>query len=211
MSKKALIVSGGWEGHKPAEVAEVFGARLEAEEFSVTKADSLAVYEEEDLGSYDLIVPNWTMDRLNGEATKNLSRVVTEGTGLAGAHGGMCDSFRGNLDYMWMTGGQFLGHPHVAPFTVTKTAVSHPVTAGIPKAFSYDSEQYYMMVDPAVTVLLDTVYESGAPECRMPMAWVREWGRGRVFFSALGHQPDEYTKYPHVLDMVIRGMLWAAR
>ena len=48
----------------------------------------------EALKALDLIVPCWTMGAIPSEYTKNVSIAVGAGVGLAGCHGGMCDSFR---------------------------------------------------------------------------------------------------------------------
>jgi len=211
IAKSALIVSGGWEGHEPMKVGLRFQSALEAHGYRVENATDLAVYDDETLGGFDLIVPNWTMDTLSDERAARLSAAIRSGTGLAGAHGGMGDSFRGCLEYNWMVGGQFLGHPHVGPYSVSLTGRDNGLFDGLPRAFDYESEQYYMMVDPAVTVLADTVYDHDGHSCRMPVIWRRQWGKGRVFYSALGHQDAEYDRYPDVLEMLIRGMLWASR
>lgn len=210
--KTALIVSGGWQGHKPQEVAEIFGNALSLNGFDVQNSDSTDIYTSPDLVSFDLIVPNWTMGSLTSEQSKNLVSAVRDaGCGLAGAHGGMGDSFRGDIDYQWLVGGQFLGHPHVGEYTVCRTGEQSHLTSHMPHAFSYNSEQYYMMVDPGVRILLDTVYSHDNQQCRMPVAWTRQTGKGRIFYSALGHDPIEYTTHPHVLEMMVRAFLWAAR
>jgi uncharacterized protein len=45
----------------------------------------------------------------------------------------------------------------------------------------------------------------------MPVIWTRSLGAGRVFYSALGHQAQEFTDFPHVKDMTVKGLLWAMR
>jgi len=79
------------------------------------------------------------------------------------------------------------------------------------RAFLYDSEQYYMLVDPGITVLADSVYVYNGQTATIPVIWTKQWGRGRVFYSALGHQAEEFTRYPAVAKMTVEGMKWAAR
>jgi len=209
--KKALFVSGGWAGHKPEEITRIFKERLESHDYEVTVSTDLEVYADgEALKQYDLIFPSWTMDKLSKEQTQGLVGAVREGVGLGGVHGGMGDAFRGNLDYEWMVGGNFLGHPHVGDYTVRLTDVVHEITEGSPSEFPYNSEQYYMMIDPGVTVLADTLYEHDGNRCIMPVTWIKTWGKGRVFYCALGHDPAEFEKHPHVADMVVKGLLWAS-
>ena len=94
MKKKALIVYGGWDGHEPKEVADIFKGILE-KNFDVEMSDTLDTYGDiEKLKGLDLIVPHWTMGEIEQEYVNNISEAVMSGVGLAGCHGGMCDSFR---------------------------------------------------------------------------------------------------------------------
>jgi len=81
----------------------------------------------------------------------------------------------------------------------------------MPKSFKYNSEKYYMGIDPAINLLAYTPYEFEGQKCKMPVVWTKTWGKGRVFYSALGHKAEEFNRYPDVLEMTTRGMVWAAR
>ena len=83
--KKALIVYGGWEGHDPQGVAEVFQHILKKENFEVELSDTLESFEK-DLSGYDLLVPVWTMGSLSGKAEENVCAAVAAGVGIAGCH-----------------------------------------------------------------------------------------------------------------------------
>jgi len=209
--KNALILQGGWEGHDPEGFSRFFVDRLKAHGLSVEVATTLSVLDDPEFPKqFDLIVPNWTMGALEKERRANLCAAVRGGVGLGGCHGGMGDAFRGATDYEWMVGGHFVGHPHVGPYTVTVRDRSHPAMREMPEEFEYVSEQYYLLVDPVVEVLADTVYHHEGREVSMPVVWTKSWGAGRIFYSALGHQPSEFEDHPHVADMTIKGLLWAA-
>lgn len=208
--KKALFISGGWDGHQPEKIVQFFSEELKAFSFESEVSTSLDVLADaEKLKSYDLIFPCWTMGSLEKEQSAGLQLAVREGVALAGIHGGMGDAFRGNLDYEWMVGGHFVGHPHVGEYTVRISDFANPITAGLPGTFSYSSEQYYMMIDPAIHVLAETEYLYEGRACTMPVAWIRMWGRGRVFYSALGHDPAEFQKHPEALRLTVQGLRWA--
>ena len=210
-NKKALILHGGWTGHEPEKVAAIFRSELEKAGFSVVSSDTLAVLGDgESLKSYDLIFPCWTMGILSEVQTKNLLAAVHCGVGLGGIHGGMGDAFRGNTNYEWMVGGHFVGHPHVGEYELRKTQIEHPITEGFPCTYAYNSEQYYMLVDPVIEVLVETQYTYEERECTMPVVWTKHWGEGRVFYSSLGHLPSEFTDFPEVLQMTVKGLKWAA-
>ena len=208
---KALIVYGGWDGHEPAPVSEIMEKALAEKGFDVCREGSLEPLEDgAALAKLDLIVPIWTMGEMSGEQWGGLNAAVRSGVGLGGFHGGAGDAFRGNLEYQWMVGGQFVGHPHVGDYTVRLTGVESPITDGMPSTFAYNSEQYYQIVDPGVTVLADTLYEHDDRRVILPCVWTKGWGKGRVFYSALGHSAKEFVDYPEVLAMTVRGMCWAA-
>lgn len=208
---KALLVYGGWDGHEPEAVSKIFEKALQQRGASVERSDTLdAFLDVEKLLTLDLIVPHWTVGQITAEQWSGLDRAVRSGVGVAGVHGGMGDSMRGCLEFQWMAGGQFVGHPHVGDYEVYLTETAHPITASLPPRFSYRSEQYYQLVDPGVNVLAETLYEYDDHVVAMPCVWTKTWGKGRVFYSALGHAAAEFTAYPHVLEMTVRGMLWAA-
>ncbi len=212
MRYKTLIFHGGWDGHSPTEMANKTAESLGREGHDVVLSDSLDCLTDADaLLNYDLIVPCWTMGTLPEGAIANLTAAVRAGTGLAGFHGGMGDAFRGEIDFEWMAGGHFLGHPTVGTYEVQVTQPDNPIMAGVPATFEYDSEQYYMAMDPAVTVLAETPYTYEAQTVAMPAVWTRTWGQGRVFYSAFGHKIEEFDTYPFVWDMTVRGLVWATR
>jgi len=209
--KRALFVAGGWSGHYPDKIVQIFSRELQAHCFETdieTTLDGLADLEK--LKSYAVIFPCWTMGQLSPEQTKGLLEAVRSGVGLAGVHGGMGDAFRGNTLYEWMVGGHFAGHPHVGDYTVRVKDFASPITRGVPGIFEYQSEQYYLLVDPAVHVLADSQYVHEGRACTMPVAWIKTWGQGRVFYNALGHHPDEFTRFPAALTLTTQGVLWAA-
>ncbi|MEO7599755.1 MAG: ThuA domain-containing protein [Opitutus sp.] len=166
-------------------------------------------------GSARLSVPLWTMGTLTREQEQHLVAAVEGGAGLAGFHGGMGDAFRGSIEYQWMVGGQFVAHPdNIKDYTVKIANRADPITAGLVD-FEVKTEQYYMLVDPRNEVLATTVMESvSAPWTNgvvVPVVWKKVHGRGRVFYSALGHAAAEFRAVPQQLLITLRGMEWAAR
>jgi len=209
---KTILIHGGWNGHQPTESARLFSDTLSQQGCEVTAYDRLDVLDDlESLQSADLIIPMWTMGTPTSEQISNLVKAVKAGTGLGGFHGGMGDAFRGQIDYEWMVGGHFVGHPHVGPYTVDVQQPQNPIVSMLPQSFEYNSEQYYMLIDPVIEVLADTAYTFEGKTCRMPVIWTKSCGQGRVFYSALGHQMHEFESYTKVFEMTIKGILWAAR
>ena len=214
MSKSALIVWGGWEGHTPERSARIVGELLEGHGFDVAIEATTEAFADAALGELDLIVPAITMSRIEREELTNLLAAVRAGTGIAGFHGLMCDTFRNEPDYQFMTGGQWVAHPGgIIDYTVRVTRPDDPVVAGLAD-FAMHSEQYYLHVDPAVEVLATTTF--GGEHCpwvagvEMPVVWKKRWGAGRVFYSSLGHVRADFD-VPEAREIQRRGLLWASR
>lgn len=210
MTRKALIVAGGWDGHRPAECAALFKKLLEATGMAVaieTRLDILA--DTKALLERDLIIPMWTMGALTGEQEGGLCEAVRRGVGLAGFHGGMGDAFRNNTNYQFMVGGQFVSHPGGCQpmYTIRIVDPTHAITRDVDDFVMTNTEQYYMHVDPSNNVLAETVFANGVI---MPAAWTRMWGEGRVFYASWGHTENDFDE-PAARDIVRRGMIWAAR
>ena len=216
MTKKAIMVWGGWEGHEPKQCVDIFAPILEEEGFAVTISDTLDTYKDRDLmAEQDLVVPAWTMGQIEGEQEQGLLAAVDRGTGIAGWHGCMADSFRNNTTYQFMVGGQFVSHPDgIIDYTVNIAAPDDPIVAGLDD-FQMHSEQYYMHTDPGNEVLATTTLEgrqsaSWVNGTVMPVVWKRAWGAGRVFYSSLGHVARDFD-VPEAREIQRRGMLWASR
>jgi len=215
MAKKAVMVWGGWEGHEPKQCVEVFAPILEEEGFEVTISDTLDTYKDRDLMlEQDLVVPTWTMGAIEGEQEQGLLNAIDSGVGVAGWHGCMGDSFRNNTNYQFMVGGQWVAHPDgIIDYTVNITS-DDPIVAGL-EDFAMHSELYYMHTDPGNEVLATTTFagRESAPWVNgtvMPVVWKRQWGKGRVFYSSLGHVAADFA-VSEAREIQRRGMVWASR
>ena len=212
--KSALIVYGGWSGHDPEECAAIYRRWLHEDGYSVRMATETSAFADPSIHDLSLIIPIFTMSKIEKAEVENLTKAVAGGVGLAGHHGGMSDSFCDAVDYQFMVGGQWVAHPgNIIDYTVEVADPLDPIMAGI-KAFPYTSEQYYMHVDPSNHVLATTTFTgehaSWIEGVKMPVAWKRQHGKGKVFHSTLGHQAKEFENL-EMATMLRRGMNWAAR
>ena len=205
---KALIVYGGWDGHEPEKISRILADSLTRRGFDVERQNTLDVYTDAGkMMEQDLVVQHWTMGRISNEQWQGLDEAVRAGVGVAGLHGGLADSFRENCGYQFMVGGQWVAHPGgVINYRVHVVDHADPITAGLDH-FEMRSEQYYMHVDPSNHVLATTTFEFNG--CTMPAVWKRMWGKGRVFYSSLGHVAADLD-VPEAMTIIERGMVWAA-
>jgi type 1 glutamine amidotransferase len=213
--KKALMVWGGWPGHEPKQCVDIFAPFLEEQGYDIEVYDTLDAYlDEAKMRALDLIVPVWTQGTITREQEAGLLEAVKSGVGIAGWHGGMGDSFRDNVNYQFMVGGQWVAHPGgIIDYEVNIIDHDDPITRGLDD-FRMRSEQYLMHVDPSNEVLATTTF--GGEYCPwiegmvMPVVWKRMWWAGRVFYTSLGHVAEDFD-VPEARKIVERGMLWASR
>jgi type 1 glutamine amidotransferase len=228
--RRALIVRGGWDGHHPVEATELFLPFLREQGFDVRIEEGTAVYADpEAMATTDLIVQCNTMSTIEKDELSGLRAAVEAGTGMAGWHGGIADSYRNSADYLQLIGGQFATHPgrhpderpgderdNYLPYTVEITALGrgHEITAGIDD-FDLDTEQYWVLHDDLIDVLATTThptqpYHPWHRPITSPAVWTRLWGKGRIFVATPGHSVD-VLEDPSVRTIIERGMLWASR
>ncbi|MHA6627332.1 ThuA domain-containing protein [Pseudonocardia sichuanensis] len=228
--RQALVVRGGWEGHHPVAATDHFIPHLQENGFAVRVEDSPKVYADaEYMAGVDLVVQCMTMSTIEKDELAGLTAAVANGTGIAGWHGGIADSYRNSSDYLQMIGGQFACHPpkkaedrtgeqsdYFIPYRVEMlpAAADHPITQGIGD-FDLVTEQYWVLTDSYNDVLATTTVASHEWEpwqrpVTSPAIWTREWGRGKVFVCTPGHDMD-VVRNPNVSTIIERGLLWAAR
>lgn len=216
--RRALVVRGGWDGHVPVPATDRFLPFLKDHEFDLVVSDSLDVYTDAELmASTDLVVQCWTMGTATGEQIKGLATAVAGGTGLAGWHGGIVDSFRASSNYLALTGGQFTCHPgNFVDYNldVVPERRDHPIVAGFDRIACH-TEQYWVLTDPLNDVLATTTLprRDGDPwpgEVTVPAVWTRAWGAGKIFVCTVGHHLPDLDQ-PEIRTIIERGLLWASR
>jgi type 1 glutamine amidotransferase len=199
--------------------------------WSVFHTESGAVHTPENLARFAAVVGLQESGDVLDEAQKTALRDWIEGGGgWVGVHGAGGD---GKYEWRWyveeLLGAQFVGHPMGPQFQEAKLIVedrAHPATAKLPESFAHDEEWYSF--DQSVRGLgyrvLATVDESTySPRLKMlgvdrdlamgadhPVIWSHCVGRGRAFYSALGHQAKSYAA-PEMEHLLEGAIAWAAR
>jgi type 1 glutamine amidotransferase len=228
--RNALVVRGGWEGHVPVEATDGFVPFLQANGFDVRIEDSPAVYADPAvMTAADLVLQCVTMSSIEAAPLAGLRAAIEAGTGFAGWHGGIVDSYRASSSYLQLVGGQFAEHPgkpaeerhgeasdNFVPHRIVLTDAgrAHHVTADV-EDFELTTEQYWVLHDDLIDVLATTTHpvRPWHPWHRpivSPAIWTRRWGDGRIVVCTPGHSLDVLAN-PSVRTVIERGMLWAAR
>jgi len=201
---RTLLLVGG-PIHNHMEIGDVVEALLKKSgKFEVTRVNSdLNALLAERIRPYDLIVFYWTTESITEEQKRGLMNHIAAGKGFVTFHSG-ADSFRGDPDYRAFVGGHFIGHPKYRTYQVSVTETKSPITEGIDE-FMITDEQYFLDFDPRVEVLANALHKGGL----MPVLWTKSWGKGRVFYSALGHD-RKACEQQMFQKLLLRGALWAA-
>lgn len=142
-----------------------------------------------------------------------LAAYVERGGGFVGVHAAAC------TEYDWPYYGELLGarfarHPEYQPGRVLVEDHGHPATRHLPAAWSFTDEWYDFRTNPRGTVRVlaradESSYRGGGMGADHPLVWCREQGRGRVFYTALGHASEAYAD-PDFLAHLRGGIDWAA-
>ena len=194
--REALIVWGGWSGHEPEQCATIDRghARRAKASRSASRTTTEGLRRPGDQGPQSLIVPIYTMSKIEKDEVLNLTRRgARAASGLAGYHGGMCDAFREAVDYQFMCGGQWVAHPgniidyhvdvdeagrsdHAADPRVSPTAPSNTTCMSTRRTKCSRPRPSPASMPPWIEGVV------------MPVVWKRRHGKGRVFYSSLGHR-----------------------
>jgi hypothetical protein len=143
----------------------------------------------------DLIIQQWTMGEMTKNQSKGLQNAILNGTGMAGWHGGTGDSFRGDLKYQYMIGGQFVSHPGgKSEYKVKIVYRKDSITKGVKDFYVKNTEQYYMLMDPNVKALATSKYtkasylkkgfkkiENLVTGSIVPVVWKKNFGKRKDF------------------------------
>ena len=201
---KTLLFCGG-EIHDAKGCGDEIEKILKASgEFEVARIDEdLDAFVAPKLDSYDLLVLYYTIGDLNDAQKNGLLNWIASGRGFVGIHSA-ADSFKSSPEFIGMIGGVFITHPTYREYQVSVADSAHPITKDLVE-FNVTDEQYVTNYDPRVQVLAAGLFKGKA----MPVAWTKEWGKGRVYYLALGHDPAA-CRHEVFAKLLTRGALWAA-
>jgi len=202
---KTLLFTGG-EIHDGKGNGDVAQKTLEeAGYFDVARVqDDLDALTAEKLQPYELIMFFYTVGEINDAQKNGVLNAVASGKGFVGWHSAS-DSFRDCPDWKAFIGGHFITHPPYRTFQVSVVDENNFITKGMTE-FTVEDEQYILDYDPRVDVLCSALWKGEA----MPVVWTKSWGKGRVCYISLGHDPKA-CRQDVFKKLLIRGGLWAAR
>jgi type 1 glutamine amidotransferase len=214
--KKVLIVTGiDYPGHKWKETAPVLAKAIGADKrLKVTVTEDPNDLAKESLGDYDVIVlhfMDWEVPDPGPKARANLQKVVRNGKGLVLVHFA-CGAFQDWPDFVKLAGRvwdpKLRGHDPHGKFTVKIVDHEHPAMKGM-KDFETVDELYTCLTGKTPIKVLATA-RSKVDGKDYPMAFVLNFGKGRVYHNVLGHDVQALAN-PNVGKLFRNACAWCAR
>jgi putative membrane-bound dehydrogenase-like protein len=190
--------------HRPAERFRQLAPALAKRNVRLVYTDRPADLNAANLAKYDALVIYANTDRITPEQEKALLGYVEGGKGLVPLH---CASFcfLNSPKYIALVGAQFRSHG-TGVFRTTVAAPDHPVMKDFSGFASWDETYLHHKHNPKGRVVLEYRIDGDVKE---PWTWVRTQGKGRVFYTAWGHDQRTWS-HPGFINLVERGVRWAA-
>lgn len=197
--------------HKPIERVPSIMSALGNKGINITYTYKLEDINTQNLAKFDalMIFANW--DNITPNAEKALLDYVASGKGILPIH---CASFcfRNSPEYVKMVGGQFWRH-RMDTIQAKIIQPNHIIMNGLGKIKTYDETYLHSQLQPDNNVLMVRDIKADQakdrPESKTePYTWTRSYGKGRVFYTAYGH--DERTwNDDNFQKLLENGILWA--
>jgi len=198
-----VLFLGDNAGHRPTNRFALMQPALAPRGIEMTYTDSLDDLNPAKLGRYDALVIYANHTRISPDQEKALIEYVESGHGLVPIH---CASFcfLNSPKYIELVGGQFKSHG-TGIFKETIVNSDHPVMKGLATIESWDESYVHSKHNTNRIVLAERRDEKG----NEPYTWVREAGKGRVFYTAWGHDQRTWSN-PQFVGLIENGIRWAA-
>ena len=201
-----LYLSGGsW--HDNLEMAAILRHFLEKRhEYYITYTEEYSVLEGS-LDVYDIILINGMPTKIKETHLKNLQVAVKEGKPLLGIHSATAalhnDTPKNIKTYVDILGAKFSKHPAIHTFPVKVVNQTHDITKNISNFSIYDEMYFYNEIREGSEVLIKASYEGE----ETPIAWTRSYGKGKVFYTSLGHSVGATTNR-HFQQLILNALEW---
>ncbi len=188
--------------HESGKLAEIVQQAFFKDGINITYTTNLDDLNQATLSKYDGLMLYANYDTISKSQEQALLQFVKEGKGFIPVH---CASwcFRNSDEYVKMVGGQFSTHK-TDTFKMVVVDKKHPVMKGVNAFTTWDETYVHSNINKDIHVITERV----EGEHHEPYTWTNDYGKGRVFYTAYGH--DERTwKQPDFLKLLENGVIWA--
>jgi len=157
-------------------------------DYIVDNYENVDVFSNRDFFDYSTMIFFSQEGEFTEEQEKNVLDFIASGKGFIGLHGASA-SFKSHAKYFEMLGGKFVGEKNIKSIDIKLIDKNHPITNGL-NDFSFRDEPYlhdFSMSDDIHILAKADYHDNEVPELE-PIMWVKIYGKGRVFYCALGHR-----------------------
>lgn len=180
----------------------LLASKLSLEGINFSYTSNLNDLNDANLDKYDALMIYANHDSITADQERALLAFVEKGKGFIPVHSASW-CFRNSEKYIDLVGGQFLKHK-TDTFTTEIVRKDHAITQQLQPFVTWDETYEHSKLGDDISVLMERV-EDGHRE---PWTWVKDYGKGRVFYTAYGH--DERTwGNTGFHDLMKEGILWA--
>ncbi|WP_435011668.1 PVC-type heme-binding CxxCH protein [Tundrisphaera lichenicola] len=199
-----VLFLGDQGHHRPADRAAQIIPLLATRGIDVTYTEATSDLNPETLAKYDVLMIYANIEKIEPDQEKALLDYVENGGGFAPIH---CASFcfLNSPKYVALVGAQFKSHG-TGEFDTKVVDLDHPIMKGLANFRTWDETYVHAKHNEEGRHLLQVRDENGRDE---PWTWVRTQGKGRVFYTAYGHDQRTFGN-PGFHDLIERGIRWAA-
>lgn len=198
------MAGGSWHDHLG--VASVLRRFLEVRhEYHITYSEDYSIFTRS-LDKYDVIIMNGMPTSLAENELSGFLKAVKDGKPVLGLHSSTAALGKDTIQrkpYTEVIGAVFNGHPPIHRFPVEIKEQNHPITKNIGPFEIYDEMYFFKQQVEGTKVLLEAEHEGK----RTPTAWIRKYGKGKVFYTSLGHGVGAATNR-YFQQLVLNALLW---
>lgn len=197
-----LVLGHESEHHNSEKLMMYLSTPLFQKGINLTYTSSLEDLNKSTLNNYDGLMIYANHETISPDQETALKEYVQSGKALIPIHSAsFC--FQNSEWYISAVGAQFSTHG-TEIFSAKITNADHPAVQGISEFESWDETYVHAQINPDKEVLMERIDAEGAE----PYTWVRNEGKGRVFYTALGHNEKTWEK-AEFQDLIAQGILWA--
>ncbi|MDH5398239.1 MAG: ThuA domain-containing protein [Cyclobacteriaceae bacterium] len=199
---EVLFLGHDSKHHDSEQYLPILASHVAKKGINFTYTSSPESFNAKNLARFDAVMVYANHDSISSEQEKALLDFVAGGKGFLPIH---CASycFRNSDEYIKLVGAQFKSHG-LDSFSTAILDVAHPVTAGFQGFETWDETYVHEKHNADRTVLMERT-EGDHTE---PWTWVRQHGKGKVFYTAYGHD-DKTWENPGFLDLLERAIVWS--
>ncbi len=189
--------------HDSEKLADILTKEFFTAGMNITYSSDPNVMLGEDFKLYDGLILYANHDTISVAQKDALLSFVASGKGFIPLHSASY-CFRNSPEVVALIGGQF--HTHKGgPITAEIIKPNHPALGGLqPFTTEWDETYVHTKIASDIEVLMERV----EGDHREPYTWVKNYGKGRVFYTAFGHDERTFNN-PGFIQLVKNGILWA--